>query len=306
MQLRLPSATPDPKPTEEHRHGSWLSGSAFLMRAIASAPLMHVLFQESVTAANASNTATLNRGNGEAVEAELAARLTEEKQAELLNDVVAVLGKTVTGFGTLKSITWVWLGGGRKACDFLVTVVGSKREVALPVNVKTRSTTAFNFESWNHAVSTNTLLRVACGLPIVGKKLTRLDTDVTILEFVAGLRTIQPGDYFLLEAVIDGGLNVVDVTSQGLLSHVMKSPSGKTVLAVQRQTGRAGDLLFYPATEVLPDGFDVNAALIDVMLPQALTPAQLVLQNVTKLHMAGADAETIQQCASTFLGATLR
>ena len=275
------------------------------MRAIASAPLMHVLFQESVTAANASNTATLNRGNGEAVEAELAARLTEEKQAELLNDVVAVLGKTITGFGTLKSITWVWLGGGRKACDFLVTVVGSKREVVLPVNVKTRSTTAFNFESWNHAVSTNTLLRVACGLPIVGKKLTRLDTDVTILEFVAGLRTIQPGDYFLLEAVIDGGLNVVDVTSQGLLSHVMKNASGKTVLAVQRQTGRPGDLLFYPAAEVLPDGFDVNAAFIDVMLPAALSPAQLALQNITRLRTSGQSVEDIQTFANTYLGSSV-
>jgi hypothetical protein len=247
-----------------------------------------------------------NRSKLEAVEAELAARLTEEKQTEVMAEVVAALGKKVTGFGTLKSITWVWLGGGRKACDFLVTVVGSKREVVLPVNVKTRSTTAFNFDNWNHAVSTNTLLRVACGLPIVGKRLARIDTDTTILEFVAGLRTIQPGDYFLLEAVIDSDFNVVDVTSQGLLSHVMKNATGKTVLAVQRQTGRAGDLLFYPAAEVLPDGFDVNAALIDAMLPQALTPAQLVLQNVTKLHRAGADAETIQQCASTFLGATLR
>ena len=276
------------------------------MRAIASAPLMHVLFQESVTAAHASATTTLNRGNGEAVEAELAARLTEEKQAAVMAEVVAALGKKVTGFGTLKSITWVWLGGGRKACDFLVTVVGSKREVVLPVNVKTRSTTVFNFDNWNHAVSTNTLLRVACGLPIVGKRLTRIDTDTTILEFVAGLRTIQPGDYFLLEAEIDSDFNVVGVTSQGLLSHVMKNAAGQTVLAVQRQTGRPGDLLFYPAAEVLPDGFDVNAALIDVMLPQALTPAQLVLQNVTKLHGSGADAETIQQCASTFLGATLR
>jgi hypothetical protein len=266
---------------------------------------MHVLFQESVTAANASNTATLNRGNGEAVEAELAVRLTEEKQGELMNQVVAALGKTVTGFGTLKSITWVWLGGGRKACDFLVTVVGSKREVVLPVNVKTRSTTAFNFESWNHAVSTNTLLRVACGLPIVGKRLTRLDTDTTIIEFVAGLRTIQPGDYFLLEAVIDGGLNVVDVTSQGLLSHVMKNPAGRTVLAVQRQTGRAGDLLFYPASEVLPDGFDVNAALIDVMLPLALTPAQLALQNITKMRAAGECVEVLQEHASVFLGVSL-
>jgi hypothetical protein len=222
-----------------------------------------------------------------------------------MNQVVAALGKTVTGFGTLKSITWVWLGGGRKACDFLVTVVGSKREVVLPVNVKTRSTTAFNFESWNHAVSTNTLLRVACGLPIVGKKLTRLDTDTTIIEFVAGLRTIQPGDYFLLEAVIDGGLNVVDVTSQGLLSHVMKNPAGRTVLAVQRQTGRAGDLLFYPASEVLPDGFDVNAALIDVMLPLALTPAQLALQNITKMRAAGECVEVLQEHASVFLGVSL-
>lgn len=302
-QLRLPSATPDPKLTEEHRHGSWLSGSAFLMRAIASAPLMHVLFQESVTAAHASATTTLNRGNGEAVEAELAARLTAEKQTELMAEVVTALGRTVTGFGTLKSITWVWLGGGRKACDFLVTVVGSKREVVLPVNVKTRSTTAFNFENWNHAVSTNTLLRVACGLPIVGKRVARIDTDTTILEFVAGLRTIQPGDYFLLEAEIDNGFNVVDVTSQGLLSHVMKNAAGETVLAVQRQTGRPGDLLFYPASDVLPDGFDVNAALIDVMLPQALTPAQLVLQNVRKLRTSGAEIEAVQACASTFLGA---
>ena len=83
------------------------------MRAIASAPLMHVLFQESVTAAHASATTTLNRGNGEAVEAELAARLTEEKQAAVMAEVVAALGKKVTGVGTLKSITWVWLGGGR-------------------------------------------------------------------------------------------------------------------------------------------------------------------------------------------------
>jgi hypothetical protein len=255
------------------------------MRALAGAPTLRVAIQESLGAAGLRALGDLNRGDGEIVESELATRLDADKQAEIEAEAVDFLGGEVPGLGTIEAIEWSWLGGGRKPADFYVNVAASERSVALPLNVK--RTTERIHENWNAAVSTNTLLRVACGLPIVSpKKLTRIPTGKTLLEFAAGARTLEPGDYFILDIIASADNELKSVEAQGLLSHVVEE-NGALVLSFKRQHGRPGDLIYRRATAILPDDFDVNAAFIDAMLPAPLAAEELALLTIAQRRANG-------------------
>jgi hypothetical protein len=265
------------------------------MRALAGAPTLHAAVQEALTAATSQSS--LNRGPGELFESELAARLTDDVQRDIYTEAVSKM-KKVPGYGKVSAITWRWLGGGRKPADFLVTIEGSERTVVLPVNLKR---TTDNYANWNAAVSTNALIRVACGLPLVSpQRLKRIPTDRTLLEFAAGVRALQPSDYFILDVSTTNDGNLLKVETQGLLSHVM-DVDGKLCLAVRRQTGHQADLLYWRTQTIVPDGFDVNAAFIDAMLPTPLSADELALQNLALLRANGASLSSLRSSARAAL-----
>jgi hypothetical protein len=248
----------------------WLSAEAALFTALeSSATLRSVLRDAALAAKKLRGT----RGAfGERFEAEVALLLTEEIVQSIEADVLAVAPST--SLGVLTGLTMNTVEGIGPVDLFIGWRFASGLTHESAVNIKTLSPEASGFHD---AVSLPAFLyhltEPALATPWREAVPRGWSAHTALTEMAEGVRKIQKGrSYWVLVATIDFTATLCAVYTHGLVSQLAADGS----LPISRNASRDGVMSGMPAMPI-PDGYDINAAVVEALLPRRSVDSLRVL-----------------------------
>jgi hypothetical protein len=260
IQDPLPGMAPVPAAVQAG--GGWLAAEAELMAAVEASPSMLSVLREAAAGCLALRG---TRGAfGEKFEDAVAELLTGPRAAAISAEVVAAA--PVTRLGTVASVELQPVPG-RKAVDLWVKFAFEDASVhRVAANLK--AVTPAGTRASNDAVSLRALLwnltepAIDAWTAPVGKGFS---SHRALVQMAAGQRKVQHGrSYWVLTAHVDGSALVSGWHAHGLVSQV----DGTGRLPIARNSARESVETTGMPVAGLPEGFDVNAAIVEQLLPR--------------------------------------